>query len=71
MDLKEYLNSKNIHPTDFARRIHIGVSTIYHWMAKTRFPMQLTAEAVERATNGEVTVKELRGGEDARERRTI
>jgi DNA-binding transcriptional regulator YdaS (Cro superfamily) len=61
MDLREYLFRHRIKIVDFSKelgcsRIHLG-----EVINKKRTPSLMFAKAIERATNGEVTVNELLG----------
>lgn len=60
MNLKDYLLKKNISPPRFAVDTGISLSTIYRYMNGER-PTLLKAERIQKATNGMVTVKDLRG----------
>jgi hypothetical protein len=77
MKLSEYFKAYNIDLYDFAynkcRYIqdgverHLCVDTIYKCM-RGRRPYQRNAEIIEKATNGLVTVEELRGKDDRKKR---
>lgn len=61
MKLKDYLEKYRISVTEFAYRVNLSATTIWHYMSERRRPYQETAERIEKETDGLVTVKELRG----------
>ena len=74
MKLDHYFLMYNIDIEDFAinkcryvkngRERHISIPSIYLYLRGKARPYQWTAEIIEKATNGLVTVKELRGKDD-------
>lgn len=64
MQLKDYLTKYRINCEVFAVHAGIASATIYG-ILRGRIPRQNTAEAIERESDGLVTVMELRGA-DAR-----
>lgn len=60
MKLEEYLSKYRINPVEFAVRCKVSPASIYLYL-KGRKPHQKTAEAIERQSDGLVTVLELRG----------
>jgi DNA-binding transcriptional regulator YdaS (Cro superfamily) len=64
MTLKEYLTKYRIPVPEFAHRSRINPSSVWHYFAGRRKPNQRTAERIERASDGLVSVKELRGKDD-------
>ena len=65
MKLKEYFEKHTITKEEFAFRTKIGFNALWHYIAERRKPRQKIAETIEKMTDGEVTVMELRG-EDKR-----
>lgn len=63
MKLREYLFHQNLTLTDFSKEIdysRVHLSKIAHGQRKASRKM---ARAIEKATNGEVSIKELLGNE--------
>jgi len=61
MDLREYLFRKKLTVTDFAKQINYGRTYVNEIVTGNRTPGRKLVEAIEKATNGEVTAKELLG----------
>jgi len=61
MKLLEYLEKANLSTEEFARIIGISTTGMFHYLAGRRRPSQKTAIKIEKATQGHVTVKDLRG----------
>lgn len=59
MDLREYLFRKRISITDFAAKIRYNRVYLSKIINGSRIPGKKLAEDIEKATNGEVTAKEL------------
>lgn len=59
MKLKEFLTKYRIHPVEFAVRCKISPASIYLYL-KGQKPNQRTAEAIERESDGLVSVMEMR-----------
>ncbi len=62
MDLREYFFRKEISATDFAKEIGFTRSYISNIANKKIKPGRKLALVIEKATNGNVTVKELLSG---------
>jgi hypothetical protein len=62
MKLQDYLLEEKIDPVRFAVDNGFGVASIYRYL-KGKRPRFLIAVAIERATKGKVTIKDLRGRE--------
>lgn len=54
MDLREYLFKKKITVTDFSKEINYGRTYVNEIVTGNRTPGRKLAEAIEKATNGEV-----------------
>jgi len=61
---REYLNKYRISVSEFARRAGVLRGSIWHYFAGRRRPSQKTAERLEKASDGLVTVLEWRGKDD-------
>lgn len=59
MDLREYLFRKRITVKDFAEKIDYSRTHMSEIVNMKRKPTKKLARAIEKATNGEVTVEEL------------
>ena len=59
MDLREYLFRKRISVTDFAKQIDHSRPHLSSIVNGLRQPSPRLARAIEKATSGEVTAKEL------------
>ena len=60
MELKEFLDSKDISVHEFAERLGILPTTIYRWINKKTKITRKNARQVEDATEGKVTAISLR-----------
>jgi DNA-binding transcriptional regulator YdaS (Cro superfamily) len=58
MNLKQYM--QNTSQADFARLIGVSPGLVYQWLEKIRPVSAEQCVAIEQATNGEVTRKDLR-----------
>lgn len=67
MTLKDYLTKYRISVEEFAYRICLSSSSLWHYFSGRRKPTQKTAERIEKESDGLVTVQELRG-KDARKK---
>jgi predicted transcriptional regulator len=63
MKLKEYLEKNRIEPVIFAVKCGISVTSLYRYLRGSR-PHLRTAAKIERMTQKNVTVEELRGVDD-------
>jgi transcriptional regulator with XRE-family HTH domain len=61
MDLREYLFRKKLTVTEFAKKINYGRTYVNEIITGNRTPGRKLAEAIEKETNGEVTIKDLIG----------
>jgi transcriptional regulator with XRE-family HTH domain len=61
MDLREYLFRKKLTVTEFAKKINYGRTYVNEIITGNRTPGRKLAEALEKETNGEVTIKDLIG----------
>ena len=59
MDLKEYLFRHNVHVSDFAKEINYSRQHLSGVIHGTYRPGKKLAEAIEKATNGEVKAADL------------
>lgn len=59
MDLREYLFRKKIKIVDFAKEIQYGRTYVNEIVTGSKKPGKKFAQAVEKATEGAVTAKEL------------
>ncbi len=59
MKLKDYFTKYRIHPVEFAVRCKISPASVYLYL-RGRKPNQKTAEAIEKESDGLVSVLELR-----------
>jgi DNA-binding transcriptional regulator YdaS (Cro superfamily) len=59
MDLKIYLESRNIEHKEFAKMILVTPTTISNYIAGRRRPNIQIALRIEKVTNGKVTIKDL------------
>jgi DNA-binding transcriptional regulator YdaS (Cro superfamily) len=59
MELKDYLKSKKMKMTQFAKLVGYSYPQIRRVIHKERYASQRLAKVIELATGGEVTVKEL------------
>lgn len=59
MDLKTYLEMKNIKTAHFAEIIGVSTSTIQNYIAWRRKPTLEIGRKIERATKGLVTIDDL------------
>src|SRR4051812_29838972 len=64
MNLKKYLNKYRIGVREFAARCNVTEATLFHYFAGRRHLSQRTAEWIEIASDGLVTVQESRGKDD-------
>ena len=62
MKLKEYLRINRIDPVTFAVKSGISVSTIYRYLSGEK-PSFNKAVLIEKATNGQISIEDLRGNE--------
>jgi transcriptional regulator with XRE-family HTH domain len=62
MDLREYLFRNNLHLSDFAKIVNYSRQHVSGVMHGTIKPGKKLAEAIEKATNGEVKAEELLKG---------
>jgi predicted transcriptional regulator len=60
MTLREYLDKNAMSPLDFSRLVKISNTAIYKYL-KGRKPQRRLAFKIEKATNGEVSARELLG----------
>lgn len=60
MELKEYLDSKDISVHEFAERLGLMPTTVYRWINKKSKITRKNARQVEDATEGAVTAVSLR-----------
>lgn len=61
MHIKEYLEKHNMDVNTFCSKCRIRSTTmVYSYMNRKHIPSLNTAENIEKATNGEITIKELR-----------
>jgi DNA-binding transcriptional regulator YdaS (Cro superfamily) len=56
MTLADYLHKKRMTHTDFAAIIGVSISMVTRYVSEQRVPVAGYIEAIERATNGEVTL---------------
>ncbi len=68
MELKDYFTKYRIHPVEFAVRCRISPASVYLYL-RGRKPNQRTAQAIEKESDGLVSVLELRG-KDKRKKET-
>ena len=61
MDLKTYLELKNISQKEFAEMIGVRASTISNYICKRRFPTLKIGAKIEKATRGNVSITDLLG----------
>lgn len=61
MKLKEYLNTNNISIEAFAVKMGLTYHTLVSYISGRRRPTQNTARRILEATEGKVTIKDLRG----------
>jgi predicted transcriptional regulator len=59
MDLKEYLESRNISQQDFAKMLDISQTAVSNYVIYKRLPSTEIARAIEVATKGKVTVDDM------------
>lgn len=71
MQLKEFIQKYKIDPVMFGIKCGIRPSTMYNYLGGYRKPLQKKAEAIERESDGLVTVMELRGKDDRKKRGTM
>lgn len=64
MTLNQYLTKYRIGAAEFARRCGVSPSLIWHYLSGRRKPNQRTAEAIEKESDGLVTVMIQRGKDD-------
>ena len=69
MKLIDFMTHHKISPISMAHFVETTPTTIYAIMKQGQKPRQKIAERIEKFTLGVVTVKELRGGHDARKPR--
>ena len=69
MKLIDFMTHHKISPISMAHFVETTPTTIYAIMKHGQKPRQKIAERIEKFTLGVVTVKELRGGHDARKPR--
>jgi len=62
MKLKAYLDRHRVTISEFVERSGVSMSSLYHYLAGGR-PTKRIAYLIEKYTNGEVTLEELRGKE--------
>ena len=62
--LKDYFDKKGIHPVKFATKNNISTTSIYRYMRGETSPSRERAKIIVEATEGEVTMNDLRGGND-------
>jgi len=60
MTLREYLDKNAISPLEFSRLVNISNTAIYKYL-KGRKPQRRLAFQIEKATNGQVSAKQLLG----------
>lgn len=60
MNLREYLFRHNLNVTEFSRQIDFSRTHLSKVIHGERKPSLKLARAIERATNGEVSIKEQR-----------
>lgn len=68
MKLKDYFEKYKIDPVEFAVKCKISPASIYLYL-RGRRPHQSLAEAIEKESDGLVTVMELRGKDDRQKRK--
>ena len=61
INLKEYFYSKRLSPWRFAKENHISHGAMANWLSGKVIPSYNMACVLEKATNGEITVEDLRG----------
>lgn len=59
MELREYLFRKRMKISEFSKQINYGRGYINEIINGTKKPGKKIAEAIEKATNGEVTAQEV------------
>ncbi len=59
MDLKLYLESRNISHIEFAKMIGASKSAISNYLCYRRVPSLEIGRAIEKVTNGKVTIDDL------------
>lgn len=60
MKLEQYLDKYRISVDEFSKRTGVQKKSLWHYLAGRRRPSQKSAEAIERESDGLVTVKEMR-----------
>lgn len=60
MLLKSYLSKTAKSQAQFAREVNCTRAAVGHWLTGIRLPSLAQVEAIERATNGKVTRRDLR-----------
>lgn len=61
IDLKEYFYKKRISPYKFAKENRISHGAMYSWLSGKVIPSYHMACVIEKGTNGDITVENLRG----------
>lgn len=58
MDLKKYLQAKNMTPREFAEIIDVSLASVYYYLNGRR-PNTMTILRIIKATDGKVTYKDM------------
>lgn len=58
MDLKTYLEKKNLTPDMFSRVLKVSRSSVYNWI-RGLVPHRKVAEKIEKITMGDVKLKDM------------
>lgn len=59
MDLKKYLESRNLSRKEFAEMVGVSVYTISSYITWARKPSMETGRMIEKVTKGKVTIDDL------------
>ncbi len=68
MDLKTYLAKNKIKVSELSSKSGVGYSTIYDLLRGRKPPTLRIAEKIQFATNGQVTIADLRGKDEKKKR---
>ncbi len=63
MNLRDYLNKNDIRIEEFACHVGVSVSSLWHYFSGIRRPSKNTAALIQWASDGQVTIEEMRGKE--------
>jgi DNA-binding transcriptional regulator YdaS (Cro superfamily) len=59
MNLAKYLRANKIRPSAFAQTVGVANSNVLRWLAGKHRPSLTSMAAIERATQGEVTMRDF------------